>query len=199
MTTVNQAAVIAATNAPKREDNKAKVGPNQGQLAAVNKLWKAYESFAKAGNKMWAQFAEVAKMTEAEGEPILKAFSKLAKERKEEFPSAHNVAMSYASRVRKGWKAGIAPEDGEGANAFYNRAKAILESATIGGGSEDGEDGEGNEGDAGSVAGKTSASNDRQALMKRIREELSALTNDELLQVANMLARQNASKTKKAA
>lgn len=190
MTNVNTTATNVQHDPENMPHGTPPVGEKQAPLAIVNKLTQAFRAYEKATNSvqraaagLWSTFAEVGNMTKEEGEPILREFLKIARKDKDENPAAVKTAEQYASRIRKGWKAGVAPNEGEGANAFYARAQEAENGTPPANKSGKGEPEQGGE---------------RAKLMAKIREELAGFTNDELVELAKWIAHKNAKKAEKA-
>ena len=158
-------------------------------MLAFDKYRKALSSMERAQSGLWEAFCNVQKMTKEEGEPILRDFLKAARKFGESDKGAVSTVGQYASRVRAGWKAGITPAEGEGANAFYKRAQdaiAAQEAAQKGG-----DDGDGEGGDVTGGVAPDNAQVARRTLMKALRDELGGMTNAQHEQVVIQLKKLN--------
>lgn len=112
---------------------KPQMGAGEAQLAQVSVLLEAVREYdnaittaEKTNGKVWEEFTKIARMTKEEGEPVLRELMKRIKADATISESALTSAGQYVSRVRTGWKAGIEPRKGEGANAYYKRARDII-------------------------------------------------------------------------
>ena len=180
----------SATTVPATEPT---LGDGQAKLAMVNGLLAAFKSYErassaaeKASSQLWQRMAAVGRMTKTEGEPILKEFLRLAREDKERYPQAVSTVEQYASRVRAGWREGVAANDGEGANAFYARIKRVRDGLE----KPDGTPTEKANAEASAkpnVQVQDKPDGDRAKLMANIRTLMSGMTNAELAELAKWL------------